>query len=612
MNKMIAKTAAALCAAAVLAVPASAVNSDTSYVLPSGMTVPQFGEKMEKSAETGLGKERTFASAAVGLFNDSEILYTGYFGNTDIKNNIPADEDSVYEWGSISKTFVWVSAMQLWERGMLDPDADIRTYLPDGFFQHLSYDEPITFMNLMNHNAGWQETIRPIETSDENAVLPLKEALQACEPAQIHRPGEVTAYSNYGAALAGYVIECASGTDYCEYVHSNIIEPLGMTHTSVNPDHSDNPWVQEQRRRLRCYSTDALSGKMTDLGSCLSYIMPYPAGAVTGTLGDLMIYGQALVNDEAPLFRHKETQDLMFTATSYWGGSDIPNCVHGFWAEEYGVRTYGHSGATNAGQANLIFDPVSKTGLAVMINEPTGNEFLYGTPELVFGKLTAAGYSSGTSQTTLGGFYTVSRSIYRGLFRFMPYLTALSLDEPAYDIGNGVYLIGDENGAGLLAGKTYPDGTRSLEYGSMELIRDDGYIAKLALLTLYVVFAAAALYFLRVRRKLKKHGKLRAYAGSAVMTAGNAALVVSVAVWLASYVVFSAGNGGISFGAGAVIGILQIICAAVCLFSAVYGIAALAFGRVRTRPYRYVLNAAANITAVAAVVYFEMYMFWGC
>ena len=589
---------------------ASAENADTSCILPSGISAAQFANTMEDISGKGLSKNRTFASAGVGIFKGNEVLYTGYFGHTDIRNEIPADENSVYEWGSISKTFVWVSAMQLWERGMLDLDADIRGYLPEGFFRHLSYDDPITFMNLMNHNAGWQETMRLIETEDENVVLPLKEALQACEPAQVHRPGEVTAYSNYDASLAGYVIECVSGTDYCEYVHKNILEPLGMTHTSVNPTHSDNSWVREQRRKLRCYRSDPLiSDNMTDLGPCLSYIMPYPSGAVAGTLGDMMIFGQALVNDEAPLFRDPGTQQVLFTGTDYWGSSDIPRCCHGFWTEEHGVRTYGHSGATNAGQANLIFDPVSKVGLAVMVNEPMGNAFLYNTPELVFGRLTVPEGASGVS---LSGYYLCSRSLHRGMFRFMPYLTAVSLNEQAYDIGDGVILLGDHNRATMLADKTYPDGAKSLEYGSMELIRDDAYVAELILLALYVILAIAALYFIRLRHKLKKHGTYNAYSGSAVMAAGNIALVVSDVAWLGSYVIYSAFGGGIPFGVGAAVGAVQMICAVLCAVSAVISVISLACGKKKAPAYIYVLNTVLNIIAVTAVLYFEMYMFWGC
>ena len=620
MKRIIIKLVSALCAFALFAVPASAESGDTSYILPSGLSVEEFRSRLEamesESAKTidddpfatAAQSGEPFASAEVGLFRGDEILYTGYFGFTDIDAGIKADENAVYEWGSISKTFVWVSAMQLWEQGRLDLDADIRAYLPDGFFRHLSYDEPITFMNLMNHNAGWQETVRPIETDSESAVLPLKEALQACEPAQIHRPGEVTAYSNYGAALAGYVIECVSGTDYCGYVHKNILEPLGMTHTSVNPTHSDNEWVREQRSRLRCYRADNMTKRMTDLGNALSFIMPYPAGAVTGTLGDMMKYGQALVNEGAPLFGSPETQKLLFTGTAFWGGSDIPSCCHGFWCDEYGVRTYGHGGATNAGQANLIFDLDSKVGLAVTVNEPDGNVFLAETPALAFGELVPEKYMSESAEKIkLDGYYTMSRSLFRGLFRFMPYLTELSLDEEAYDIGNGVYVLND---AMLLGSKTYPDGTRALEFGSSELVRDDTYILKLILITLYVIAAMAALYFIRVRHKLKKHKRYTAYGGAGIMHAGNIAALVSVAAWLGSFVLLSAGNGGLSFWAGAVIGITQMLCAAVCSCSAVGGIAALLSGKKNTYKHRYILNALTNMISVFTVVYFEMYMFW--
>ncbi len=608
MAKAIVKLAAAVCAAALLAAPAGA----ESCVLPSGDTVESFAAELEeiKTSSAGKNGNTAFASAGVGVFKGGEVLYTGYFGFIDAEHHIPADENSVYEWGSISKTLVWVSAMQLWERGQLDLDRDIREYLPEGFFRHLSYDEPITFMDLMNHTAGWQETVRPVETKDEGAVLPLKDALQLCEPAQIFRPGEVTSYSNYGAALAGYIIECVSGTDYCEYVHRNILEPLGMERTSVNPAHSDNPWVAEQRKRLKSYLYDPLSDAMTDLGDRLSFIMPYPAGAVTGTLSDLMTYGQALVNDDAPLFADPKTQKLLLSATSFYGSSDIPKSCHGFWAEEHAVRVYGHSGATNSCQADLIFDPETKVGLAVMVNEPMGNVFLYRAPDLVFGSLTADRFADRIKgESVLSGYYLMSRSTHRGLFRSLPYLTALRLDENVYDIGDGVYLLSDGDSAQLLADSAEKT---TLEYGSQELIRDDAYVAELALITLYFVSAAAALYFIRIRRKLKKHGRTEAYSGSAAMLAGDIAIPVSTVALLGSYAVYYAGSGGVDLAVGAVIGVLQMICAGVCAFSAVGGIAALVWGRVRTRPYRYVLNAALNIVCVSAVLYFEMYMFCGC
>lgn len=121
-----------------------------------------------------------------------------------------------------AKTMIWVSALQLYEQGKLDLEADIRTYLPDGFLTKLKYDDPITMIDLMNHRGGWQEALYTIQVTDESDIMPLGEALKYSEPPQVFRPGEVEAYSNWGAALAGYIIECVSGMDYGEYLHKNI------------------------------------------------------------------------------------------------------------------------------------------------------------------------------------------------------------------------------------------------------------------------------------------------------------------------------------------------------------------------------------------------------
>ena len=114
--------------------------------------------------------------------------------------------------------------MQLWERGQLDLEADIRDVLPAGFLTKLQYpDEKITMLNLMAHNAGFQESFyenqeaRPDEVYDT-----LEDAVRACECYQAYHVGEFTAYSNWGAALAGYIVECIAGMPYYEYVQGSL------------------------------------------------------------------------------------------------------------------------------------------------------------------------------------------------------------------------------------------------------------------------------------------------------------------------------------------------------------------------------------------------------
>ena len=621
MKKRFERVASVLCAGLLLtsvSVVSVSAAEEEEIMLPSEYPWSFFQKKMAEMEQFRESASIRFASAAVGVFQGDEVLYTGYFGETDIENHVSANEESVYEWGSISKTLTWVSVMQLWEQGRIDLDRDVREYLPDGFFQHLSYDAPITMMHLMNHNAGWQETTRPIFQTEENAILPLGQALQEIEPAQINRPGEVVAYSNYGAAVAGYVVECITGQDYCAYVHEHIFEPLGMEHTALNPTHSDNAFVYAQRKKTKSYQFNM--DYYTDLGYCLNYIPAYPAGAATGTLSDLMTYAQALVNEDAPLFQNKETQTLMFMGTDFYGDSDIPTCAHGFWCNEYAVRTYGHSGATSSGQANMLFDLTSKTGLVVMTNEPNGNWFLQYLPIFVFGELLPDQYGSEASEPVeLNGYYLISRSTYHGMMKFLPYLSAMKLNHLGdfEKIGNGLYQLktrGEmvEEQAILFGTKTYSDGSYGIEQPSVELKKDRFYLIKLCLFTVYVLLAVATIYLLRIRHKLKKAGRWTAYAGSNVMITGQMARLVSVIALVSSCVVFLNHQGGMPITVGAVIGIVQMLCVVLCIAAALISVIIMLTKKPkRTAAARYLLDAAGNVLTVSAIVFFEMYCFWG-
>ena len=586
--------------------------------VPSGIDITTLRREIDDLI-TGSDRDNTdFASAEIGVFVGKDVVYTGYYGYTDAENGILADENSVYEWGSITKTFIWVSAMQLWEQGKLDLDRDIREYLPDDFFGHLSYDDPITMLNLMDHNAGWQETTRGVMSSPGKAIPTLEDALKAIEPAQIHRPGEVTAYSNYGAAVAGYVVECISGMSFCDYVHQNIFAPLGMEHTAILPDHSDNAYVYDKRKGNKSYRM-LLSTRIC-LGDSLYYVDAYPAGAATGTLADLMTYAQALCDDDAPLFADKATQELMFTATDHYGDSDIPLNAHGFWTNEYKVRTYGHDGATYAGQAYMNFDPVSKTGLVIMVNEPDGNVFLSETPTLVFGSLEPDKYGKNSVQEKLTGYYLPARSTFKGMMRFVPYLSAIDISklDRIENNGDGVHQIvaetrkpfsdDSEESVMLLGERHHPDGTLGFASSGTDLLYDGAYLVELILLTVFIMLGVVSVFIFMIELKLKKHNRLPAYTGHKALMAGHIARLVSVLLMLSVYVVFSKEKGGLPYNAGAVIGIAQIICMAVCAVTAVISI--LIPVMKKEKPLKYIMSTAGNALCITAVLYFQMYVYW--
>lgn len=264
------------------------------------------GEKIDgyiKMYEAGL------ASCEVSVFDRNGMIHNGYYGYSDIENQVPADETTVYEWGSCSKILVWVSVMQLWGQGKLDLDADIRHYLPEGFLTKLQYpEEKITMTNLMNHNAGFQESFYENQQATEEMLFEnLEEAVKKCECYQAYHVGEHTAYSNWGTALAAYVVECISGEDYVSFVNQHIFVPLGMKHTSIDPHMADNAYVKEQRSKLKCYYRGQDRKDDEDYGECISRVQLYPCGCAVGTLEDFAKFGMSFISEECSLFEHSKT-----------------------------------------------------------------------------------------------------------------------------------------------------------------------------------------------------------------------------------------------------------------------------------------------------------------
>ncbi len=369
--------------------------------------------------------EAVTPSVSITVFDDKKDIYSVVYGDADMENAIAADENTVYEWGSISKVLVWASAMQLYEQGRLDLNKDIRGYLPDGYLKKLKYDEPITMIDLMNHSAGFLSPYKEMETEDIDGIMPLEEALREIEPAQVYPPGEVTTYSNYGAALAGYVVERVSGMDFADYVNENIFDRLGMEHTAIRPDLSDNVWVAEQRKKTRCYVQ--IGNGLEPLGECRRYIHIYPAGGACGTVSDLALFAKAFLCDskDCPLFDNDETLDEMLTPTLYFADGKTPRSCHGLQTESAGVLLLGHGGNTEGFSSLMQFDPDSRTGFVMMINKRGDRTYRGELPDTIYGSLDIAAITADSfNKYDLSGHYIMTGGIFEtGCFSIYSFLS---------------------------------------------------------------------------------------------------------------------------------------------------------------------------------------------
>lgn len=248
-----------------------------------------------------LEHEGDIAGLATIVIDEDEIIYK-MIGYADIEEQIPVNEDTVFEWGSVSKILIWISVLQLVETGKLDLETDIETYLPNNFRSKTKFQDPITMRHLMHHSAGFDDSYTDLMIHRPTKKNSFREVLEEADIRQIYPPGDVVAYSNYGSGLAAYIVEEVSGLDYQEYVRKNIFDPLGMTKTAIDPEQDDNKWVKEKRGEVQGYS-NALQLMEPNL-----YTIPmYPIGSAMGTATDLQKLLQALLAEDGnPLFKDKK------------------------------------------------------------------------------------------------------------------------------------------------------------------------------------------------------------------------------------------------------------------------------------------------------------------
>ena len=172
------------------------------------------------------------AGAVVVIVKDGQVLTERGFGVADVATGAPVDpKTTAFRPGSVSKLFTWTAVMQLVEQGRLNLDADVNTYLD--FRIPPRNGKPITLRNLMTHTPGFEEVNKHL--ADPNPRdRSLGDALKRWVPTRVFDPGTTPAYSNYGAALAGYIVERVSGEPFDVYIANHIFKPLDMGHSSFS------------------------------------------------------------------------------------------------------------------------------------------------------------------------------------------------------------------------------------------------------------------------------------------------------------------------------------------------------------------------------------------
>lgn len=283
-------------------------------------------------------QKQDIAGVTISVVKDGKVFFAKGYGFADVEKRKPVSPaDTLFRPGSISKLFTWTSIMQLVEQGKLDLDRDVNDYLD--FKIPSAFGKPITLRNIMAHTPGFEETAKDLFVPTAAQMRPLDTYIKEHTPVRIYPPGTIPAYSNYATTLAGYVVQRVSGKPFEQYVADNILNPLGMHHTT---------FVQPLPAELLPLMSNGYI-VASKPAKPFEFVQAFPAGSVSTSAVDMCNFMIAHLQngqfDNVQILK-PETAQLMHARQ--WGyDSRLDAMALGFYEEsKNGHRIIGHGGDT--------------------------------------------------------------------------------------------------------------------------------------------------------------------------------------------------------------------------------------------------------------------------
>ena len=294
-------------------------------------------------------------SAAVGV--DGQLVWQGIVGFADLDKNLPADVNTQYRIGSISKSMTAVAVLRLQEKGLLDINQLFSHYVKDFPATHAH----ITLKQLLSHQAGIRHYLNEVGENFNSTEYKTTRAAAAIveKDALLFPPGQGFRYSTYGYTLLSLAMEQATDIPFKQLMKDELFAPLGLHATHFNSrEQNGNP------TRSKPY---------LELGNSL-YRSPepnvsnkYAGGGFLSTPTDLVRFANALLGNS---FLSTASRDALWSAVPLENGQMNPEqYALGFrvGSDELG-RFVHHGGKSVGGYSFLLLYPDHKVVVALAVN----------------------------------------------------------------------------------------------------------------------------------------------------------------------------------------------------------------------------------------------------
>jgi CubicO group peptidase (beta-lactamase class C family) len=327
---------------------------------------PHFSE-IDSLVAAELAK-RPVGSVTVGVVSGKSLVWSKSFGEADMEKKTPADADTVYRIGSISKMFAALMLEQLVEANKVHLSDPVEKYFPElKLVQDRFANAPaITLIQLATHTSGLGREPDNTDTYVTGAVADWEKTLIAALPHTHYtlEPGTRYSYSNIGYAILGAALSRAAGEPYLEYVPKHIFQPLGMTHSALERNSQMMPHLAKGYQVMGPNSVDAVTAQReheTGRG------YKVPNGAIYTTVGDLARFASFLMGQgpenvlKTPSLERFQLQSIVPANMGLTSGYGI-----GFEVERReNYVAFGHSGGVAGYTSDLLMN--RKTGVGVIV-----------------------------------------------------------------------------------------------------------------------------------------------------------------------------------------------------------------------------------------------------
>src|SRR5215472_763258 len=310
--------------------------------------------------------------AALAIIKDGEIVLEKGYGFRDLAAHAPVTTATLFNIGSISKSFTALGVAQLVDQHQVDLDAPVIGYIPDFQLSDPQATQAVTLRQLLSHTSGlpadkqWPQQVPATRAGivSEFASMPITA-----------QPGTRFQYCSRCIVLAAYVLERITGQSWEAYTRRHIFAPLGMTMASFGP-----LGLEQAPDRAQPYRHDGVLGQVPVPWSRLQYLEPLgPGGGIDASvdemaryallqLGDGTISGHQVISTQKMAELHRLEIDVGVDWRPAARAENLHYALGWFTAGVRGVRLVYHNGENPGFRAAVVLAPSFKAGVVVLTN----------------------------------------------------------------------------------------------------------------------------------------------------------------------------------------------------------------------------------------------------